>query len=239
MTVQIDEKEEWLRIRQLIKDSAELNDEWKLAFDLFEKRITDRYFTPIDNIILFGEKIGEGFAIVSLQCSLIETFASFSGGKISEELAKDYFDEPYTRYRDFYYDNVGIHYSNFLTSANIFKDIFYTINENNNILPSSNFAISFYQDVRCALLHDCMTRNNWVINTIPEEKSEDVQFIQRKNGKKYIYRTLFQNALKIYLESYLKELRENTRRGEKMRKKFARRYDFTHEIRPEGAIWWQ
>ena len=85
MSSQIEEKEEWLIIRQIVKGSAEMNDEWKLALNLFEKRIKDRYFTPIKYIIEQGKKIGEGFAIVSLQCSLIETFASFRGGKISEE----------------------------------------------------------------------------------------------------------------------------------------------------------
>lgn len=240
MTAQLNEKEEWLRIRQIVKGSAEINDEWKLAFNLFEKRIKDRYFKPIKYIIEQGEKIGEGFAIVSLQCSLIETFASFRGGKISEELAKNYFEEPYTRYSDFYYDNVGIHYSNFLTSANIFNDIFYSLQDGNpRPLRATNFAISFYQDVRCALLHDCMTRNGWIINTIPEKKSDGVMFIERKEGKKYIYRTLFQNALERYLTSYLNELTEETRAGQKMRKKFARRYDFTHEIKHDNAIWWE
>lgn len=240
MKVEIDEKAEWQRIRELIRNSADIDDNWKAAFLLFEKRIKDRYFTPIENIILFGDKNGEGFSIVSLQCSLIETFASFRFGKITKEMAEDYFGEFYENKRDFYYEKVGPHYSAFLTEVNIFNKIFYTLQEGNpQHLRMNDFANSFYQDVRCALLHDCMTRNNWVINTIPEDKSDSVQFIERKNGKKYIYRTLLQNALVNYLDSYLDELREDTRNGRKMRKRFARRYDFTHEIRPDNAIWWQ
>lgn len=239
MSAEINEKEEWQRIRQLIKNYANIDDNWKAAFLLFEKRIKDRYFTPINIIIALGNKIGEGFSIVSLQCSLLDAFASFRNGKINSELAYNYFGANINRLRNYIYRDVGGHFTGFLISANIFKDIFYTVSENNNILPSSDFAISFYQDVRCALLHDCMTRNNWVINTIPEEQSNSVQFIERKNGKKYIYRTLFQDALDKYLESYIKELNEDSTKGCKLRKKFARRYDFTHEIRPDNAIWWQ
>ena len=57
------------------------NDElWSLAFHFFEERIRTRYFNPINAILDLKLNKGEGFAVVNLQCSLIETIESFING---------------------------------------------------------------------------------------------------------------------------------------------------------------
>lgn len=62
--------------------NPEKNENWDLAFHFFEERIRTRYLKPIHLILKMEENSGEGFAIVSLQCSLIETIESFINGCI-------------------------------------------------------------------------------------------------------------------------------------------------------------
>ena len=55
---------------------------WKKAFDdFFKARLDSRYFAPIRAIEKMGQDDGEGFAIVTLHCSLIEFLASTLEGK--------------------------------------------------------------------------------------------------------------------------------------------------------------
>jgi predicted nuclease of restriction endonuclease-like (RecB) superfamily len=54
--------------------------DWSGAFTFFEKRIETRYLNPIKCIQNMSLNIGEGFAMVNLQCSLIETIESFYNG---------------------------------------------------------------------------------------------------------------------------------------------------------------
>ncbi len=50
---------------------------WNDAFtNFFEARLDSRYFAPIRAIEKLDQDIGEGFAIVTLHCSLIEFLAT-------------------------------------------------------------------------------------------------------------------------------------------------------------------
>ena len=60
------------------------NNNWSDAFQYFEERIKTRYINPIKSILEIGDNLGEGFAVVNLQCSLIETIESFINGCKSE-----------------------------------------------------------------------------------------------------------------------------------------------------------
>ena len=63
-------------------DSSE--DVWNKAIDIFIDRINSRYFYAIDKLMENEsryEMLKYGFAIVTLQCSLIDTFSKFRYGR--------------------------------------------------------------------------------------------------------------------------------------------------------------
>lgn len=71
---------DWVSTSNKLKPSY--NNHWEEAFTFFEKRIYTRYINPINAIINLKKNNGEGFAVVNLQCSLIETIESFISGII-------------------------------------------------------------------------------------------------------------------------------------------------------------
>ena len=60
--------------------NSEKDENWGLAFHFFEERMRTRYLNPINAILKMPDNLGEGFAVVNLQCSLIETIESFING---------------------------------------------------------------------------------------------------------------------------------------------------------------
>ena len=76
--------QDWIDLEKVLKTDED--DNWGLAFYFFEERIRTRYLNPINTILNMDLKTGEGFAVVNLQCSLIETIESFiNGWKFSAE----------------------------------------------------------------------------------------------------------------------------------------------------------
>ena len=71
---------DWKELACTLK--PEENKNWGNAFHFFEERIRTRYLEPIQSILDMEKYEGEGFAIVNLQCSLIETIESFINGWI-------------------------------------------------------------------------------------------------------------------------------------------------------------
>ena len=69
---------DWEELKSILK--PEENENWDNAFHFFEERIRTRYLEPIQSILDMERYEGEGFAAVSLQCSLIETIESFING---------------------------------------------------------------------------------------------------------------------------------------------------------------
>lgn len=85
--------------------------------------------------------------------------------------------------------------SEVINNAFIFKSFFANRNSIKNMEVDGG---DFYNSVRCALLHETQTKNNWKIK---KAKSEIVAF-EIKDGFKIIYRENFQRDLKILLEIY-------------------------------------
>mgnify|MGYP000964652207 CR=1 FL=1 len=75
---------EKLTIRQWKELDKTLNNKenvcWGYAFRFLDERIETRYLKPIEAILNMEDNKGEGFAVVNLQCSLIETIESFING---------------------------------------------------------------------------------------------------------------------------------------------------------------
>lgn len=118
-------------------------DGWAVAFtEFYKQRIDLRYLHPIKVMQDHGTLAGEGFAIATIQCSLIEFLESAEQG---------------INYR---YRNPGQHeysdsrsvFVSFLTKRQPFADSF-----------TIAAAEDFYASVRCGLLHEAQTKNGWRI----------------------------------------------------------------------------
>lgn len=70
--------EDWKKIES--KLNSQIDENWEEAFKYFDVRIKTRYLDPINLILKMKTNTGEGFAVVNLQCSLIETLESFING---------------------------------------------------------------------------------------------------------------------------------------------------------------
>lgn len=153
---------------------------WDEAYNYFETRINTRYITPIEAIIKINPVQGEGFAVVNLQCSLIETIECFINGWMH---ANPNFINPQ-----------GIILRK---NEKLFKSFF------NKREPFINYkqkidGTDFFKSVRCGLLHETQTRNNWKIRkgTIDGESYKfDGEF-------KIIYRDNFQIDIEKLLLKY-------------------------------------
>ena len=174
--------------------SANLNcgndNNWGRAFYFFEERIRTRYINPIKSILEIGDNLGEGFAVVNLQCSLIETIESFINGCNSEYNSR----KRKTQWKK----GVTIIFN---SNKEIFISFF------NNRTPFKELNIDgglFYQDVRCGLLHETQTKNNWKIKCDTAESGLAYQEINNRNiVEKIIHRENFQ----IYLEKLIARYR--------------------------------
>jgi hypothetical protein len=96
-------------------------DDWELAVDMFKDRLKTRYLDHID--ILISRKTS-GFAVLSLDCALVETLQQFRNGTRSTPSAKG---------KQYFVD--------FLTGT-AFAQYF-----------TEDTAKIFYKEIRCGLLH--------------------------------------------------------------------------------------
>ncbi|WP_299010908.1 hypothetical protein [uncultured Tenacibaculum sp.] len=187
---------------------------WSCATSFFEKRVNSRYILPIKAIQKLNINKGEGFAVVSLQCSLIETFECFINGWL------------------FFYDNNRYLWENIqqkrakykndnLNNQRIFKSFFDNFNNDFNGIDGKYF----YTNIRCGLLHETQTKNNWLIKS---ETPYDLCY--QKLGKSHIiYRNNLQKKIEQLLKDYQQALINNTEfRGvdcKTLRSNFIKKFD--------------
>src|SRR5690606_28302003 len=82
---------QWKELDKILNNKENVCREY--AFRIFEERIRTHYLKPIEAILNMGDNKGEGFAVVNLQCSLIETIESFIQGCYSDFTKKKRFTE--------------------------------------------------------------------------------------------------------------------------------------------------
>jgi hypothetical protein len=151
---------QWKVLKAQLQADPTQQANWEKAFSEFLlQRITTRYFEPIDAIAKISTRQGKGFSIVAIYCSLIEFFETLKKG----------FDFQHPNYFDTFgqlvrstvnIDRNGVGqplnnkeiFVNFLTQNAPFDKAF------TNVL-----ADSFYQNVRCSILHQAETQLNWLI----------------------------------------------------------------------------
>lgn len=225
------EQIKWAELRLELTGSYDYDDNWRAAINLFTARLEDKFFNPIQKIIDTKRFKGEGFAILAVQCALIEFFAAFRNGKIFNHNAGK--NSPQYEYK-----GSAKLYVDFLHTANIFENVFYTIDADGNKNLGHPFdANLFYSQVRCGLLHEARTKGEWTVNVKKNSRKEKI-FIIQVEEKKQIYRTVLNYLLKDYLNRYCEELKQNN--NQNLRRLFARKLDdlFDMSPDPEKFDWW-
>ena len=153
---------DWVEIEKKLKPNY--NPYWDEAYKYFELRICTRYLKPIDAILNIKSYNGEGFAVANLQCSLIEMIESFINGWV-------YIHKPRGWYKNDQKSEV-------INNRCIFKSFFA------NRIGIKNMKIDggdFYDYVRCGLLHETQTKNNWKIR----KGLRDGKAYEEKDGFKH------------------------------------------------------
>lgn len=175
-----------------MKLDPENNNLWDMAYKLFFDRIRERYLNPINAILNLKQNTGEGFSAVNLQCSLIETIESFYNGWISDK-SKYYHRnlEDLAKYPNAEGKKEDV------SGKFIFKKFFLKRTDQLHQIDGDDF----YLHVRCALLHEVQTKNNWVIRCNNEKP-----FYYEEEGMKVINRNKFQKELERVIEKYKEEL---------------------------------
>ena len=145
---------------------------------------------------------GEGFAILTIQCSVLEFLAALRKGWSfrhgHEEQGKDN-----------YYGNSKLLYTTFLREEEPFAASFTTPERAND----------FYTDIRCGLVHEGQTKKSWRIwRGQPSDPLIDFE-------RKAIYRDVMQQQIEIYLDQYCLEL---TTSGE-LQQAFVRKFDYLYQ----------
>lgn len=235
MDAEIEEKSEWKKIREKLDQTYKFEKVWwEQAITLFEKRVTRKFFDPLQTIINGKTLKGEGFTIVTVQCALIEMFSAFRKGKI--------FNHNRTSASPKYeYKESQKMFTSLLRTASIFEDNFWHLNKKGNPVIDKPFnSVDFYKYVRCGLMHEARTKENWHITATPSSTSvkTEKKFITLDSGKIKIYRTVLHYRLLDYLTEYKTDLQSDTKKGEQLRKFFARKLDDLFDIKADKKDWW-
>jgi hypothetical protein len=189
---------DWLAARESL-NSYSGDVAWaKVYQDYFRDRLELRYLKPIRILQTHGSLRGEGFAIVAIQCSLIEFLESTVQGTKYRYLRHN------ERLRDHEYSSSGDVFVKFLCERDPFKSHF-----------DKALAEDFYKNVRCGVLHEARTRNGWRVWA----GGVDSPMISRE--QKVIYRDGLQAGLLSFIDWYGNALLERV----EFRDAFIRKFD--------------
>ena len=187
--------DDWQRRKKELSNDATL---WAKTFEEFlMARLSLRYLKPIEIMQVEGAFQGEGFAIVSIQCAVLEFLAALKIGKNYK------FQRRRVKLGEYEYSSSNKVFCDFLLNEEPFKKWF-TTHQN---------ARDFYANVRCALLHEARTKEGWLIWA-----SGDVGVDPQK---KLVSRDALQAAIMTYIESYGKLLVID----KKVQEAFIRKFD--------------
>ena len=222
--------DEWKTLRKELKDKSLLTDKWKDAIKLLDERIFERYLDPLELLVTNSSNKGEGFTILTVECTLIEFLATLEEGRLfkRDKISTD---------SHWYYKKSAKIYERFLRTAPLFETAF---SSQTNEKPLF-LAHDFYMNVRCALIHEAQTKNNWEVKIYKDKSQDELNEIcfDTENGKKLIYRTALFKGLKIYFKDFIhNKLTLETNRGRILRKHLARKIDHIAEISPDQKFWW-
>ena len=121
-----------------------------------------------------------------------------------------------------------------------YYDNFWTLKDGNLEKDTPFSADKFYSDVRCGLMHEARTKNEWFINTTKKSIKTEKIFLEKEGDKVKILRSILHYRLKAAVDSYCSELADNNEDGEKLRRFFGRKLDHLFDIdRDKNYDWWK
>ena len=213
-------KQSWIAYRNNINNNYSINTTWRYIInEIFQKRIRNYYFNPIESIIKIRQWKWEWFSIVWLECILIETIWAFEKWEIHTTRQKNLKSYEYNSSKDIFTKYFTKYFSNFFDT------------------PKSKL---FFTEVRCWILHEGRTKWNWKIRTrywkIDNERIEET-IINCENSEKLIYRNNFYYSIERNFNKYIKELLEDNHNWETLRKKLWRKLDHMFEIPESDRSW--
>lgn len=174
---------------------------WSQGIEFYDLRMKTRYLNPINAIRSHkhaNSLKGEGFAICTLVCSMIEAIETFYQGKTFS------LNPDVARY-EYGPRNSRAIFTSFLTLRSPFNEYF-----------DEDLADDFYSNVRCSLLHEACTRNEWRINMHGHKT------ITKDGSSKLINRSLLVSDLERNMEEYKKLLVSD---NDDYREAFIRKFD--------------
>ena len=171
---------------------------WQKAYEeYFCTRLRLRYLNPIKLLQENGTFQGEGFSILAVQCTLIEFLESTAQGTSYRYLRREEILGPHE------YSSSSDVFVSFLCTRSPFKKDF-----------DEALARDFYANVRCALLHEARTKNDWTIWA----KGAGNDVVDR--GKRIVFRDNFQSALEEFIRGYGVSLKSDAAFQEAFVRKF-------------------
>jgi hypothetical protein len=169
---------DWKAIREKIRLNPNDMTLWESVYeDFFITRVETRYLKPIASIKKEDTYSGEGFAIMSIYCALIEFLETLWSGKHYVQSKPDVNRNEYNK--------SGEVFKSFLTNRKPFNSFF-----------DEALAIEFYKDVRCALLHEARTKNSWLIRT------DNSKAVEKIGDNWVIDRNQFGRSMDSYLRRF-------------------------------------
>jgi hypothetical protein len=162
----------------------------------FLGRLTERYLRPVEILRDVGQWSGEGFAILTILCGIVEFLESTVQG---------------VNYCHAGEGPPGVHeyssssklFTSFLTERPPFAEKF-----------DDELAAQFYAQIRCGLLHEARTKGGWRIHA----KSPNRSLVDRT--ERIVFRDDFLSALQDFVSSYSATLRTDPGQQDAFIRKF-------------------
>ena len=206
----------WRKIREKLTSQPDADKLWDYVFNEFLlTRIETRYFEPIEAISKISKKQGKGFSIIAIYCSLIEFFETqkkgyqFHNQKYKDESGKIIKSPTRTKNGKPSDLSSGEVFVQFLTENKPFQSYFFDI----------KIAKDFYQNVRCAILHQAETTNSWIVR----DGSDSDTCIYHDNLKN-IYELRWKPLKKMF-KDYLLFYREELKTDQEIQRHFIFKWD--------------
>ena len=186
--------------------------DWDVAIEILEDRINYRYLDAIevlqkDDTLHYREHKQRrfGFAMLALDCLLIETLAQFYSGLKSSEEARE----------ELRLNNTEFYVKFLIEKSFVLKSAF-----------ARPAALAFYRTIRCGILHQAETKEDSLIRFLDDGNYSDKPFKLSDDEKSLkIYWSNFHQIIKNEFETYCKHLKNNDGPDD-LREKFKDKMDF-------------
>lgn len=181
------------RFRKSHWQSACDEGDWEKMVKIFKDRIEGRFLKPI-RLIAKDRDIGEfsGFSILALDCLIIETLNQFYQG----------IDETKRPHKNAFW--------NFFNNSEFFKDDF-----------NEDKAFTFYEHVRCGILHQAQTKRKSVVRI---DQKAMIQSVENDISIGLIVdRAKFHEALEKEISSYMVKLKNDGVENSNLRGNFIKK----------------